>query len=272
MILNEKFTLSNGIEIPKLALGTWLIPNSSAGEAVKNALDLGYRHIDTAQVYENEIGVGEGIRDCKINREDLFITSKVAAEIKNYNQAKKSIDESLERLKLDYIDLMLIHCPQPWAEFRGEKRYFEENKEVWLALEEAYKEKKVKSIGVSNFLEDDLENIMTDCNIKPMVNQFLTHITNTPLDLIEFCNKENILCEAYSPIAHGKALTNPDIAKFAEKYGVTIAQLCIRYTLQLGMISLPKTVNPDRMAENAKVDFEITEDDMNILKNLKESN
>lgn len=269
MILEEAVTLSNGVEIPKIGLGTWMIPNSDAKDAVKNAVSLGYRHIDTAQVYLNEEGVGKGINSCGVSREELFVTSKVAAEIKNYSDAKKSIDETLKRINLDYIDLMLIHCPQPWEEFRGEKRYFAENKEVWKALEEAYEEKKVRSIGVSNFLIDDLENIFTDCKIKPMVNQFLTHISETPLDLIEFCKKENIVCEAYSPIAHGKMLNNPIISEFASKYGVSVARFCIRYTLQLGMVSLPKTANPDRMKENIQVDFEITEKDMEKLKKLK---
>lgn len=269
MILNETFTLSNGVEIPKIGLGTWMIPNSDAEEAVKNAVSLGYRHIDTAQVYLNEEGVGKGINSCKIKREDLFVTSKVAAEIKNYKDAKKSIDETLERINLDYLDLLLIHCPQPWAEFRGEKRYFDENKEVWKALEEAYFEKKVRSIGVSNFLIDDLKNIFTDCKVKPMVNQFLTHISETPLDLIDFCKKENIVCEAYSPIAHGKMLNNPTVLEFASKYGVSVARFCIRYTLQLGMVTLPKTVSAGRMKENCEVDFEISAEDMEILKKIK---
>lgn len=265
MVLNENYTLSNGVKIPKIGLGTWLIPDGEAAQAVRDAVAMGYRHIDTAQAYGNERGVGEGVRTCGVPREEIFVTSKVAAEHKTYESVAKSIDESLAKLGIDYIDLMIIHCPQPWAEFRGERRYFTENKEVWRALEKAYKDGKVKAIGVSNFLVDDLENILDGCEVKPMVNQILTHITNTPLELINFCREHGILCEAYSPIAHGEALKNRLILSVAEKYSVTPAQLCVRYALQLGMVVLPKTSNPEHMKNNADIEFEISAEDMDIL-------
>ena len=265
MILQETFTLSNGVAIPKLGLGTWLIPDDEVAAAVKSAIDLGYRHIDTAQAYGNERGVGEGIRASGISRDDIFVTTKVAAEIKSYEEAAASIDESLQKLGMDYADLIIIHCPQPWAEFRGEKRYFEENKKVWRALEEAYEAGKARSIGVSNFLIDDLQNILEDCRIKPMVNQILLHIGETPKDLLNFCNENNILVEAYSPIAHGRALKNEHIAAMARKYGVTIPQICIQYTLQLGTVSLPKSSNPEHIKSNAQLNFTISDEDMAVL-------
>lgn len=265
MVLNENYTLSNGVKIPKIGLGTWLISDGEAAQAVRDAVAMGYRHIDTAQAYGNERGVGEGVRTCGVPREEIFVTSKVAAEHKTYESVAKSIDESLAKIGIDYIDLMIIHCPQPWAEFRGERRYFTENKEVWRALEKAYKDGKVKAIGVSNFLVDDLENILDGCEVKPMVNQILTHITNTPLELINFCREHGILCEAYSPIAHGEALKNRLILSVAEKYSVTPAQLCVRYALQLGMVILPKTSNPEHMKNNADIEFEISAEDMDIL-------
>lgn len=268
-MLNEHYTLSNGVKIPKLGLGTWMIPNENAAQAVKDAVTLGYRLIDTAQAYGNEQGVGEGVRECGVERSEIFLTSKVAAENKSYESAAKSIDETLAKTGLNYIDMMIIHSPQPWAEFRDEKRYFAENKAVWRALEDAYDAGKVRAIGVSNFLIDDLQNILEDCRIKPMVNQILTHIANTPLELIEYCEKNGILCEAYSPIAHGEALKNGVIVETAKKYGVTPAQLCIRYTLQLGMVSLPKTGNPQHMKDNAAVDFVISDEDMETLKHVE---
>ena len=269
MILNEYYTLANGVQIPKLGLGTWFIEDADAPEAVKQAAQIGYRHIDTAQAYGNEAGVGRGVKLCGVPREELFVTSKIAAEAKSYDAAAKSIEESLEKMGLDYLDLMIIHSPQPWAQFRADSRFFEENKEVWRALEDAYQAGKVKAIGVSNFLKDDLQNILDGCRVKPMVNQILTHISNTPLELIAFCKENGILPEAYSPIAHGEALKNREIADMAEKYGVSPAQLCIRYVLELGMVALPKTANPQHMESNASVDFRISDEDMDTLKKVR---
>lgn len=269
MITSETYTLANGVTIPKLALGTWLIPDEEAPAAVKAAIEAGYRHIDTAQAYENERGVGEGIRkgirEAGLPREQIFLTTKVAAENKSYEKAAASIDESLKKLDCGPADLIIIHCPQPWAEFRGPKRYFAENKEVWRALEDAYEAGKAKAIGVSNFLIDDLMNILDGCRIRPMVNQILLHIGETPTALLEFCRQEGILVEAYSPIAHGAALKSEEVAKMAARYGVTIPQLCIRYTLQLGTVSLPKSTKPEHIRSNAQLDFVISPEDMAAL-------
>lgn len=268
MILNEKYTLSNGVEIPKLGLGTWLISNDQVIDTVKDAISLGYRHIDTAFAYGNEQGVGETIRNSGIPRDEIFITTKLEAEANTYEGAKNGIEKALDKLGLDYIDMMLIHSPEPWKDFHGDNRYFENNREVWKALEEAYKDGKVKAIGVSNFLKEDLENILESCEIKPMVNQILTHISNTPLELIDFCKSNNILVEAYSPIAHGEAMNNKDIIDMANKYGVTVPQLCIRYTLELELVSLPKTSNKEHLKDNTNVDFSISKEDMEVLKKL----
>ena len=267
--MNE-FKLSNGVVAPALAFGTWLIPDDKAANCVRMAIEAGYRHIDTAQAYGNEVGVGQGIRESGIKREDIFVTTKVMAEYKSYKETKESIDFSLQRLGLDYVDLILIHCPQPWAEFRGKKRYFEENIEVWKALEDAYNEGKVRAIGVSNFLNDDMQNIFDHCRIRPMVNQILCHIGNTPIDVIKFDQENDVVVEAYSPIGHGAALKNKAIAKMADKYNVSIAQLCIKYTLQLDTISIPKASSKEHIEDNAKLNFEIKEEDMLELLKLNE--
>ena len=267
---NKKIQLSNGVVIPQLGLGTWFIDDDKVAEAVKAAVAIGYRHIDTAQAYGNERGVGEGIRTCGIPREELFVVSKVAAEHKTYEEAKAGIDGTLAKMGLDYLDMMIIHSPQPWAKVNQcEDRYVEGNRAAWKALEDAYKEGKLRAIGVSNFQIEDLKNLMETAKIKPMVNQILLHISNTPLQLVEYCQANDIAVEAYSPIGHGEILKNVEIAAMAEKYGVTVPQLCIRYTLQLGAISLPKTGNPEHMKSNAAVDFEISAADMEALKNFK---
>lgn len=268
-MLQETYTLANGMKIPKLGLGTWFIDDDKAAQAVRDAVTLGYRLIDTAQAYGNERGVGEGVRTCGAAREELFVASKVAAELKTYESAAVSIDETLQKMGLDYLDQMIIHSPQPWNEFRVEKRYFEENREVWRALEDAQAAGKVRVIGVSNFLQDDLESLFAGCRVRPMVNQILLHITNTDLALVDFCQKNNIQVEAYSPIAHGEALKNPAIVKMAEKYGVSAAQLCIRYAIQLGTVALPKTADPGHMKSNADVDFVISGEDMQTLLHME---
>ncbi|MCM1943302.1 aldo/keto reductase [Streptomyces sp. G3] len=268
-VLQETYTLSNGVEIPKLGLGTWFIDDDKAAEAVRAAVQIGYRNIDTAQAYGNERGVGEGVRTSGVPREELFVSTKLAAEIKDYDQALAAIDGSLEKLSLDHIDLMLIHSPQPWDDFRGGD-YAQGNRAAWLALEEAHQAGKIRAIGVSNFQQHDLENILQDASVVPHVNQLLVHAGNTPAELLAYCESRQILVEAYSPIAHGAILKNADVQALAEKYGVSVPQLCIRYTLQLGTVSLPKTANPEHMRSNADVGFEISGTDMDALRGLRD--
>jgi diketogulonate reductase-like aldo/keto reductase len=269
MVLQEKFTLSNGVEIPKLGLGTWFIDNESVVEAVKEAVTVGYRHIDTAQAYQNEAGVGEGVRSCGLDRSELFVTTKLAAEVKSYEEAVAAIAASLEKLGLDYIDLMIIHSPKPWSNFLKDEPYFEGNREAWRALEEAYQAGNLRAIGLSNFEIADVDNILNSCTIKPMVNQILAHITNTPEELIQYCQENDILVEAYSPVGHGELLKNEQVITVADKYKVSVPQLGIRYDLQLGLLPLPKTANPKHMKLNAAVDFVISDEDMAYLKNLE---
>ena len=269
MILKETYTLSNGVKIPKLGLGTWFIKNGDAGQAVVEAAKIGYRHIDTAQAYLNESGVGDGVRACGVQREEMFVTTKLAAEVKSYKKAVSSIDKSLKKLGLDTIDMMIIHSPQPWMKFGGKNRYFEGNREAWRALEEAYKAGKLRAIGLSNFEEQDIENILASCTVRPMVNQILAHISNTPAALIGYTQEQGILVEAYSPVGHGALLKNEEIMRVAQKYNVSVPQLGIRYDLQLGLLPLPKTANPAHMKNNAEVDFVISEEDMEFLKKVE---
>lgn len=268
MTLQDTATLPNGVAIPKLALGTWMIEDDVVAEAVKAAIAIGYRHIDTAQAYGNERGVGEAIRTCGIPREDLFVQSKLAAEAKDYEGAKAAIQASLDTMGLDYIDLFIIHSPQPWGDWAAEDRFFEGNLAAWKAMEEALAEGKLRAIGVSNFQQQDLANLIDNASVKPMINQVLAHIGNTPFDLIDYAKSNDMLVEAYSPIAHGAILDNADIKDMAAKYHVTVPQLCIRYILQLDLLALPKTANPKHMESNAQVDCTISDADMETLKGI----
>lgn len=269
MIFNEKYTLSNGIEIPKLGLGTWMISDENVVDAVEQAIKMGYRHIDTAQAYFNEVGVGKGVKASGIPRNEIFVTTKLAAEVKSYEEAVASIECSLQKLDMEYIDLMIIHSPKPWANFLESEPYFEGNLAAWKALEEAYQAGKIKAIGVSNFEIADLKNILDNATVKPMVNQILTHISNTPKELIDFCKEQDILVEAYSPFGHGELFKNQQVQAMAAKYKVSVSQLAIRYCLQLGLLPLPKTANPQHMEANAAVDYEISESDLLELQNIK---
>lgn len=261
--------LLNGKKMPEIGLGTWLIDNDTIYRVFMDALKLGYTHFDSAQDYSNEVNLGKAIKECGVKRETLFITSKVASRHKSYDDAKKSIEISLEKLG-EYIDCMLIHCPKPWKEYPdGKYNYFKENKQVLKAMEEFYFAGKLKSIGVSNFSIEDIKNIMEDCKVKPMVNQIPVWIGNTNTELINYCQQEGIVVQAYSPIAHGRALNNNFINKYADKYSVSISQLCLRYTLQLGLVTLPKTTNPEHMKEDLDLNFIISEEDMKSLISYK---
>lgn len=266
-MLNETYTLSNGVAIPRLALGTWQVSNDAVVGAVRDAIEVGYRHIDTAIQYENEEGIGRAVRESGLDRSELFITTKIPHDVKTYEDAKAVIDESLARFGFDYIDLLLIHSPKPWPElFAGSpKTYYEENLVVWNVMIDAYKAGKVRAIGVSNFEIDDVQNLIDHSEIPPMVNQFRVHIGHTPTELIRFCQERGILVEAFSPNATGKLMDKPEIIAMAEKYSVSVPQLSIRYDLQLGVLPLPKTTHREHMLQNASLDFVISDEDMAIL-------
>ena len=266
-IFDETLTMNNGLKIPKMALGVWEIPDTQTPKAVEEAVKIGYRHIDTAQAYGNERGVGEGVKNSSVAGDEIFINSKVAAEIKNYKEAKTSIDETLDKMELDYLDMMIIHNPQPWNKVnQSSDRHFEGNLETWRAMEDAVKEGKLRTIGVSSFEKEDLDNIIKNSSTKPAVNQILVHIGETPMDLINYSQENDIVVEAFSPIAHGAALNNPQVKQMADKYGVSVPQLCIRYDWQLNCVVLPKSANPEHMKSNAEIDFKISDEDMAELK------
>lgn len=266
--LEESYTLRNGVKIPKLGFGTWQIKDGKdAYNAVKTALDSGYRHIDTAQGYGNESSVGQAIKDSGVARDAIFVTSKLESHIKNYDEAMKSFDESLRKLGMDYIDLFIIHAPWPWSEMGKDCR--KGNVEAYRALEDIYKAGKARAIGVSNFGVSDLQNILDNNDIVPHVNQIGYFIGMDQSETIRFCRDYDIFIEAYSPLGIGFLLENKTILKIAKKYHKSAAQVCIRYLIQKGVAPLPKSVHKNRMIENSKIDFEIDDSDMKILDAIK---
>ena len=255
------FTLANGVKIPVIGFGTWQIPPGDITyNSVKEALKAGYRHIDTAQAYGNEASVGKAILDSGIDRSEIFVTSKLPAEIKSYDKAVRRAVFTMKQIGLDYIDLYLIHAPWPWAEIGAD--YTKENIEVWKAMEEFYESGKTRSIGISNFNVKDIDAILGTCRIKPMANQIKLHIGYPQEEIVNHCVKNDILVEGYSPLATGKLLNNKDIASIAEKYGKSIPQLSIRYVLQKRALPLPKSTHPEYIRQNFDVDFVIEDDDM----------
>ena len=257
------FTFYNGVNIPFIGFGTWQIPKEEAYEKVSWALEHGYRHIDTAYGYGNEETVGKAIRDFDVKREDVFVTSKLPANIKSYDETIKSFHESLENLGLDYLDLYLIHAPWPWEDRGG--NYTKGNIQAWKAMEQLYKEGKIRTIGVSNFSISDIQALLDHCKVVLMANQIPYYIGRDQKELIAFCKEHDILVEAYSPLATGEILNSQQIKEMADKYNVTPAQICIRYCLQKDTLPLPKTTHEERVIENKQVDFTISSEDMAIL-------
>lgn len=268
--MNHKtIKLSNGHQIPVIGLGMWQVKKEDAVRVIEEGIEVGYIHIDTAAAYQNEEEVGIGVRNSNIKREDIYITSKIPGEVKDYEGAKRYINESLKKLNMDYIDLMLIHCPVPWHLYKeGYKGFYKENLEVYKAMEEAYFEGKIKSLGISNFNVDDLKNIIENVRVKPVINQIVWHIGKRNEEVKEYCHKNGILIEAYSPLGTGRILDNELIKNMANKYNVSPAQLCIKFTLMDVDITLPKTTHKNRMIENIDLNFEISDEDFETLKNI----
>ncbi|MDE4084455.1 aldo/keto reductase [Planococcus maritimus] len=261
---NDKFfTFHNGVEIPTIGFGTWQIPNEEAYAAVTTALENGYTHIDTALAYQNEKNVGKAIRDFNLSREEVFITSKLPAEIKGYEATLAAFEETISNLGVDVLDLYLIHAPWPWDEVG--KDCTEGNIESWKAMEKLYKDGKIRAIGVSNFSEKDIQALLDSCDIVPMANQIPFYIGRDQASLLQFCKQHNIVVEAYSPLATGQILNNPEIKEMAAKYSVTPAQLCIRYCLEHGTLPLPKSTNKERIVENSQLAFTISPEDVQKL-------
>lgn len=264
----ETFTFHNGVTIPSIGFGTWQIPNEEAYDSVTMALRNGYTHIDTALAYQNEENVGKAIREFDIAREDVFITSKLPAERKGYQEALDAFDESITNLGVDYLDLYLIHAPWPWNDIG--KDCTQGNIDSWKAMEKLYNDGKIRAIGVSNFSISDLQAILDNCDIVPMANQIPFYIGKDQKDLMDFCEKHDIVVEAYSPLATGQLLDSPELKEMANKYGVTTAQLAIRYCLDKGTIPLPKSTHEERIIQNRQLDFEISEEDLNALDKMED--
>lgn len=270
-ILNETYELEGGVLIPKIALGTWQISTPQAVHPTEFALKNGYIHIDTAHGYANAKGISEGIKASGVNREDIFITSKVRGESKTYNEAMSDIHDQLEDLDTDYLDLMLIHCPTPWRFFNHKPtrpHFYKENIEAWRAMSEAKEQGLIRALGVSNFNVDDLEHLIEATGVKPAVNQIRFSIGHTQPEIVAFCQENGILVEAYSSLGTGSLLKNEDIQKIADKYNKTVAQVAYRYPVQKGMVILPKSVHDKYILENADIDFEIEAEDMAFLDSL----
>lgn len=261
--LQSYTTLHNGVKMPWFGLGVFKMKEGEeAVSAVKSAIELGYRSIDTAAIYGNEEGVGKAIADCGVPRDELFITTKVWNSEQGYETTLAAFEESMKKLGLDYLDLYLIHWPVP-----AQGKY----KETWRALEKLYKDRRIRAIGVSNFQIHHLKELIEEFEIVPMVNQVEYHPRLAQKELLEFCQQNNIQLEAWSPLMQGQLLDNPTLQEIGKKYNKTVAQVILRWDLQNQVVTIPKSVKPERMEENADIfDFELSQEDMNKIDGLNE--
>lgn len=254
--------LNNANKIPSIGFGTSLITGNECVKNIEVAIEVGYRHIDTAAAYKNEVEIGQAIEASRIKREELFITSKVWKDSMGYENTIKSFENTLKNLKLKYVDLFLIH----WPKNKDDKL----NIETWRALEKLYKEGKAKNIGVSNFLKKHLEELLDNSEILPAVNQIEFHPGLIRKETIDFCKQNRIVVEAWAPLGKGKMLNNETLIKIAQKYNKSVAQICLKWCLQNEVIPLPKSKNKERMKQNLDIfDFKITNEDMDTINNMK---
>ncbi|MFR5644019.1 MAG: aldo/keto reductase [Clostridium paraputrificum] len=266
--LNDTYTLSNGVNIPCVGFGTWQTPNGeTATNSVLEVIKCGYRHIDTAACYGNEESVGKAIKLSGINREDLFVTSKLWNTDQGYESTLKAFNKTIKDLDLDYLDLYLIH----WPVVKGHKEDWEKSIcETWKAFEKLYSEGKIRAIGVSNFKPHHLKVIFENCNIKPMVNQIELHPSHNQDETVKFCRNNNILVEAWGPLSTGRIFKVKEMQDIADKYSKSIAQITLRWHIQNEILPLPKSVTPSRIKENSMIfDFELLKEDMELIQNLK---
>lgn len=264
----KNFILNNGTEIPEIGFGTWQT-TEGVQKTVKAALEAGYRHIDTADIYGNEAEIGEAIEESGIDRKDLYLTTKIWNSNRSAEGVKYSVEQSLKKLKTNYLDLLLIHWPANAKQFDNWK---EINAETWKAMEEVYKSGVVKAIGVSNFMLPQIEALLETAEVIPVVNQIEFHPGYTQPQVVNFCKEEGIAIEAWSPIGSGRLLKDEDLKNIADSYGVSPAILCIQFCLQSGVIVLPKSENPVNIKNNLHFErFKISDSDMKALKTLKET-
>ncbi len=264
--IKDTVKLNNGVKIPCMGLGTWQTDNQTTKMAVLSAFSHGYRLIDTAAAYGNEYGVGQAIKDSGLKREEIFVTSKLRNAAHGYEATKEAFEQTMEKLGLDYLDLYLIHWPNP-VQFRS--TWKESNAGTWRAFEELYKAGKIKAIGVSNFMPHHINALMETATVKPMVNQLKLCPGITQKETVDFCKKHGIVVEAYSPFGTGSIFKETTIHELAKKYGRSIGQICLRWCLQQGFVPLPKSANPMRIKENLNIfDFEILKEDIEVISGL----
>lgn len=263
----EYTVLSNGVKMPNLAFGTFKVNEGDDVQIILDAINVGYRHFDTAAFYNTEEALGKVIKKSGIPREEFFITTKVWKTCMGYEGAKKSFEESLEKLDMDYVDLLLIHWPRPDAESDWKKLDIE----TWKAFEEIYKEGRVKAIGVSNFLNHHMQNILDNCEVVPMVNQIEFHPGYIQKDVVDFDKERGIVVEAWSPLGRERVFKDELLNKLAEKYGKSVAQICLAFALQMGVVPLPKSSSVERMKQNMNIDFELEKEDFEKIVNMEET-